>query len=236
MNILIVEDDPLTSEILKECLESEGFAPFCVSSGTAAIDAWKTGLYSLICLDIMIPELDGYEVCRKIRKKDSSTPILFLSAKNDEIDVVAGLQLGADDFLRKPFGKKELIARIRSATRRVNTESDNNNHDSFVMFDQLLVTPKQLSISNSANPDLIEQVSPREIAILQLFRLEGTRVVSRDEFFDFCWGLDYYPESRTLDQFISRIRRKLNTLNITRFEITSVRGIGYRITTHELSP
>lgn len=119
MKILVADDDPLTLEALTACLRSEGFAVLTAANGEEALQLWERQKLDLVCLDIMMPRIDGYEVCRRIRAKDAALPVLFLSAKNEEIDVVVGLELGADDFIRKPFGKHELLARVKSALRRV---------------------------------------------------------------------------------------------------------------------
>jgi DNA-binding response OmpR family regulator len=118
MTILIAEDDPLTLDALATCIESEGFTALRAPDGKQAIDLWRSEKPDLLCLDIMMPHIDGYEVCRRVRASDRTIPILFLSAKNQEIDVVVGLDLGADDFIRKPFTRREVMARIRAALRR----------------------------------------------------------------------------------------------------------------------
>ncbi len=115
MKILIAEDDPVTLEALATCIESEGFTTLRAADGRQAVSLWREGKPDLVCLDIMMPEIDGYEVCRRIRKSDGQIPILFLSAKNQDIDVVAGLDLGADDFIRKPFTRAVLGRTVREA-------------------------------------------------------------------------------------------------------------------------
>src|ERR1700760_4539548 len=119
MTILLADDDPITLDALRGCLETEGFTALSAKHGGEALALWEKHRPDLLCLDIMMPQVDGYEVCRRVRAADAQVPVLFLSAKSEEIDVVVGLQLGADDFIRKPFGKHELLARIRAALRRV---------------------------------------------------------------------------------------------------------------------
>src|SRR5215207_9802571 len=123
MTVLLADDDPITLDALHACVEPEGFAALLARDGRQALDLWEKHKPDLLCLDIMMPQMDGYEVCRRVRATDANVPILFLSAKNEEIDVVVGLQLGADDFIRKPFGKHELLARIRAAVRRMQSRS-----------------------------------------------------------------------------------------------------------------
>ncbi|MDQ3622722.1 MAG: response regulator transcription factor, partial [Verrucomicrobiota bacterium] len=118
MKILLADDDPVTLESLHACIAPEGFTTLLARDGREALALWEQHRPDLLCLDIMMPEVDGYEVCRQVRAADPLVPVLFLSAKAEEIDVVVGLQIGADDFIRKPFGKHELLARIRAVLRR----------------------------------------------------------------------------------------------------------------------
>src|SRR5688500_9031110 len=142
----------------------------------------------------MMPHIDGYEVCRRVRASDLQVPVLFLSAKSEEIDVVVGLQLGADDFMRKPFGKHELLARIRAALRRVHARTDNGARSNSFRLHDLIVYPRELRAERAgASVDL----SPREAAILELLHERAGQVVDRDTLLNRCWGLDYFPESRT---------------------------------------
>ena len=221
MTILIAEDDPITLEALAACIEREGFATLRAPDGRAAIDLWRTKKPDLVCLDIMMPGLDGYEVCRRIRASDAVTPVLFLSAKNQERDVVAGLDLGADDFIRKPFTRNEVMARVRAALRRhAKSGGENDFH-----MDDLIVRPEALVAERDGQRI---DLSPREVGILRLLHQRQGRPVSRDALLDACWGLDYFPDSRTLDQHISLLRRKIERDPAHPRLIETVRGIGYR--------
>lgn len=231
MKILIAEDDPVTRDAIDECLRVEGFSTVLASDGKEAIRLWRSESPDLACLDIMMPNVDGYEVCRQIRSRDKLIPILFLSAKNEEIDVVVGLEIGADDFIRKPFGKHELLARVRSALRRseaarvVKTPSLPN---SFPVRDELTVFPAQLRAVRKSNGEEID-LSPREISILQVLSERLGEAVSRDELLNRCWGMNYYPESRTLDQHIAKLRKRVEPMEGETPLIETVRGVGYRI-------
>ena len=176
----------------------------------------------------MMPELDGYEVCRRIRGKNKSLPILFLSAKNEEIDVVIGLELGADDFIRKPFGKHELLARIRAALRRSNTTANGHSPSKFRRGSDLTLFPSELHAVRESTGEEIE-LSPREISILTLLHQHTGEAVHRDQLLEHCWGMNYYPESRTLDQHIVKLRKKVELNPSAPTLIETVRGIGYRI-------
>lgn len=218
MKILLTEDDPLTLEALGELLRLEGFEVEEVSNGEAALEAWKREKPDLVCLDIMMPGMDGYEVCRRLREKDSRVPILFLSAKNEERDIVVGLELGADDFIRKPFTTGEVMARIRAALRRAYPDEGRR----MVRLSDLTMWPDELRAMREGREI---ELTPREVKMLLLLSEKKNLPVSRDEFLDRCWGMDYFPDSRTLDQHVHMLRKKIgNGPEI----IETVRGIGYR--------
>ena len=227
MKILVAEDDPLTREALIACLEGEGYTVSAAADGHEAITLWQRESPDLVCLDIMMPGLDGYEVCRRIRATRSRVPVVFLSAKNEEIDVVVGLELGADDFVRKPFGRHELLARIRSALRRsAGTEAATGPRprESFAMG-PISIYPKELRAEREG--EMIE-LTPREVAILTLLHERRGEAVDRDTLLDRCWGMDYFPESRTLDQHIAKLRKKLGDDPAEPRVLETVRGVGYR--------
>jgi DNA-binding response OmpR family regulator len=221
MNILIAEDDPLTLDALAACIESEGLTALRAVDGRQALDLWRSDRPDLLCLDIMMPGIDGYEVCRRVRASDREIPILFLSAKNQEIDVVVGLDLGADDFIRKPFTRIEVMARIRSALRR---SAPRDGRDHFTLGD-LTIRPRALLAERGGK--MIE-LTPREVSMLRLLHDHRGEPVSRDTFLDACWGRDYFPDSRTLDQHVFLLRKKVEPDPAAPSLIQSVRGIGYR--------
>ena len=222
MKILIADDDPVTREALTACLRSDGFEPLPAADGAEALAVAHEHHPDMICLDIMMPRIDGYEVCRRLRARDKATPVLFLSAKNEEIDVVAGLELGADDFLRKPFGRQEFLARVRAALRRTGARSGRRRE---LAMGDLTVFPDELRATR--NGTAIE-LSPRETSILCLLHERAGCPVSRDAFLDRCWGLDYFPDSRTLDQHILVLRKKIEADPSQPQVIETVRGVGYR--------
>jgi DNA-binding response OmpR family regulator len=170
----------------------------------------------------MMPELDGYEVCRRIRAKDPSIPVLFVSAKNEEMDVVLGLDMGGDDFIRKPFGRRELLARIRAALRR---SGGGEGRSTCFEMNGLTVYPEELrAIRDGRDIDL----SPREARILSILHENAGRPVHRDVLLNECWGMEYYPESRTLDQPILNLRKRIERHPHKPSIIETVRGVGYR--------
>lgn len=226
MRILVAEDDPVTREAIAACLEAEGYTLRLAGDGREALDLWRKEGADLLCLDVMMPEVDGYEVCRKVRAENPRVPVLFLSAKNEEVDVVVGLELGADDFVRKPFGRRELTARVKTALRRRPHEPDSGAKSSSVFsMGTLTVYPKELRAEKGG--DEIE-LTVREAEILELLHERRGEAVSRDALLDRCWGVDYFPESRTLDQHIANLRKKIEDDPARPAIVETVRGVGYR--------
>lgn len=231
MKVLVAEDDRLTREALSEILTGEGYSVIAVSDGSGVMTAVEKENPDLICLDIMMPGADGFSLCRKIRSRTSDTPVIFISAKSEEIDKVIGLELGADDFIVKPFGVREVVARIRAVTRRylagksacvkVNASM---NVGEFVMAD-LRVYPAELRCKRG---DETIELSLREIEILRLFADNPGKVLNRFSIFDAVWGEEHQPVSRTLDQHISQLRKKIEIDPKNPVIIRTVHGAGYR--------
>jgi two-component system, OmpR family, alkaline phosphatase synthesis response regulator PhoP len=221
MKVLIAEDDPITLETLAICLRAEGFYPLTAPDGATALALWEQHRPDLCCLDVMMPALDGFELCRRIRARDASVPILFLSAKNEELDVVVGLELGADDFIRKPFTRAEVLARIRAVLRRTRASDGRRS----VQMHDLTVWAEEL---RAARDGAEIELTPREAAMLALLHEHAGRPVPRDLFLERCWGLDYFPDSRTLDQHVANLRKKVERDPASPEIIETVRGIGYR--------
>lgn len=226
MTLLIAEDDPLTLEALATCIQAEGFHTLAAANGRDALELWSAHRPQLLCLDIMMPEVNGFEVCRRIRSDDANVPILFLSAKNEESDVVAGLGLGADDFIRKPFTRSEVIARIRAALRRAYPTAAPSA--SILRMGDLTVHPGALMAQREGRSI---ELTPREVSMLELLHRHAGLPVTRDAFLDVCWGLDYFPDSRTLDQHVLMLRKKVEVSPSHPVIIETVRGIGYRYRT-----
>jgi two-component system, OmpR family, alkaline phosphatase synthesis response regulator PhoP len=219
--ILLAEDDPVTREAVIELLENDGHRVVAARNGLDAIDAWKAHRPGLVLLDIMMPGASGYEVCRAIRRDDRRTPIVFLSAKSEEVDVVLGLELGADDFLRKPFGKHELLARVRAVLRR----HEEPQSGDVISLGPWQVYPKRLVAKRG---DVEIELTVREIKVIALLSKRRGEVVTRDELLNECWGLEYFPESRTLDQHVLNLRKKIEADPSRPELIETVRGAGYR--------
>jgi len=228
MTVLIAEDDLYTREGLIDILENEGFRVVAAENGKSALELFRSEMPDCICLDIMMPEINGYDVCKIIRKEDQQVPVIFLSAKSEEIDKVLGLELGADDYISKPFGVREVIARIRAVTRRaisakVNPAAEDTLSD-FNIAD-LLVFPSELK---ALRGDSEIEVSPRDIRILKLFSENQGKVLDRNRIYDAGWGISHMPNSRTLDQHISQLRKRIEKNPGEPEIIRTVHNAGYR--------
>lgn len=227
--ILVVEDDIAILTGLMDLLSGEGFEVFSARNGVEALRLYEKEKPDLVLLDIMIPEKSGYDVCREIRAGEQTVPILMLTAKGQEVDKVVGLELGADDYIVKPFGVKELLARIRAALRRANGKS--NKKEGLVKdyapiaFGKVYIDPATFKGRKGKNEF---DVTLREIRILQLFVKRDNEVVDRFTLLDEIWGVKYEGTTRTLDQHIAKLRQKIEDDPACPKHITTVHGVGYR--------
>ncbi|MCP4686956.1 MAG: response regulator transcription factor [Desulfobacterales bacterium] len=228
VNILVAEDDENIRIGLMDTLESEGYRVEGAGDGDAALAMFRTGGFDLVILDIMMPGLSGYDVCRAIRKENETIPIIMLTAKGEEIDKVVGLQLGADDYVTKPFGVHEFLARVAAVLRRSlkNRESvaESNDSDRFFIGDAE-VDAREYRVRKDGET---RNLSERELRLLQFFHAHPDEVLSRDALLNGVWGIDYFGTTRTLDQHVARIRKKIETDPARPTIITTVHGVGYR--------
>ena len=222
--ILIVDDDPNICELLRLYLAKEGFVPVIVNDGLAAVDSISTIKPALVLLDVMLPKLDGWQVCRKIRQTDD-TPIIMLSAKGETFDKILGLELGADDYIVKPFEAKEVVARIKAVLRRACATSVEMPKE--VSFDNLSVniTNYELKVKG-----VHVDAPPKELELLFHLASNPNRVFTRDQLLDQVWGFDYYGDSRTVDVHIKRLREKLEGVS-DKWELKTVWSVGYKFET-----
>jgi two-component system alkaline phosphatase synthesis response regulator PhoP len=223
LKILIAEDDLYTRAGLQEILRGEGYETVCAEHGEEAYQIFLSEKPDLLCLDIMMPLLNGYDLCKKIRKVNKKIPIIFISAKTEEIDRVVGLELGADDYIVKPFGVREVIARVKAILRRALPEMEAEK-DEF-LFGQIHMNPDKLQ--GIINEKEIE-FSPREMKLIHYFHKNKGRVLSRDQLYDCGWGMEYLPSSRSLDQFISQLRKKIEEDPLNPQLILTVPTAGYK--------
>jgi DNA-binding response OmpR family regulator len=223
MKILIAEDDANLRAGLVDLLALEGLDCVVAEDGEAAWTVFSQQKPALCLFDVMMPRLDGLKLCRRIRETDTHTPILLLSARGAEIDRVVGLEIGADDYISKPFSARELVARIKAALRRGQKPGPAPERE-FRMGD-LAIDPAALRATR--NERAID-LAPRELSVLQALYARKGKAVSRDDLFDLAWGRGYMPNSRALDQYVSSLRKKIE-LDPTRPRIIqTVHGVGYR--------
>jgi len=225
MKVLVAEDDPNIRQGLVEILEAEGYTTLVACDGQEALDYIARVRPDFVLLDIMMPRINGYDVCRSIRRDDPDLPIIFISAKSEEIDRVVGLELGADDFIQKPFGVREVIARIRAVTRRCLRKPRPEPVAEAFTFGDLSIHPAELRAYRGRR---VIDLSLRDVRILTLLHTRRGEVVDREAFFRECWGLDHLPNSRTLDQHISKLRKRIEPDPRQPTLIRTVHGVGYR--------
>jgi len=225
MKILIAEDDANLRAGLTDLLALEGLDCIVAEDGEAAWTAFVEQAPALCLLDVMMPRLDGLDLCRRIRARDSATPILLLSAKGAEIDRVVGLEIGADDYIAKPFSARELVARIKAALRRVIPLAAPAAAAKTFRMGDLTIDPEALRATRGAG-DI--DLAPRELAVLQALYQRKGKAVARDELFDLAWGRGYMPNSRALDQYVSSLRKKIELDPARPRIIQTVHGVGYR--------
>jgi DNA-binding response OmpR family regulator len=224
--ILVVEDDPAIMVGLADLLEDEGFAVERAVDGRRALEVFAERAPDLVLLDVMIPEKSGFDVCREIRKADRSTPIIMLTAKGEEVDKVVGLELGADDYVVKPFGAAELLARIRACLRRGRMR-DGEAPEKAVEFADVSIDPRTLM---GRKGEKSFPVSPREVKLMGLFVSREGEALDRATILDLVWGVRYEGTTRTLDQHIAGLRKKIEENPAEPRFITTVHGVGYRFT------
>ena len=221
----MVEDDTNIRFGLVELLTSEGFTVEACARGDLALVAVEQHRPALIVLDVMLPGLSGYDVCKQLRAKAYQGLILILTAKGQEIDKVVGLELGADDYVTKPFGLRELTARVHALLRRNRLANSGSADKSVVVFGDCLADPSTLELRRNRKS---VRLSPRELRLFQLFAGHPDEALSRDRILNEIWGYEYYGSTRTLDQAIVQLRRKLSQVGADPAQIVTVHTLGYR--------
>lgn len=222
-HILIVEDESSFSDALSFLLSKEGFEVSIAETGRAALEIFKAETFDLILLDLMIPEISGIEVCRAIRTT-SSIPIIMLTAKDSEIDKVVGLELGADDYVTKPYSSRELVARIKAVLRRGSVE-DNSQEAGVHSAGNIRMDIERHAVSvNGAAISL----PLKEFELLEFLIRNKGRVLTRGQLIDRVWGDDYYGDTKTLDVHIKRLRSKIEVDPANPILIQTIRGLGYK--------
>ncbi len=219
--IAIIEDDESVRRSLVLNFELEGFEVATASDGHEGVSMVKSRNPDVIVLDVMMPRKDGLQACKEIRESGISTPLILLTGRSEEVDKVLGLDLGADDYLAKPFGMRELIARVKALLRRVQSTQDVDS----VSFDDVLIDFKAYKAERRSEP---LELSAREYRLLKYLVAKKGLVVTRDELLDEVWGYNSYPSTRTVDNHIARLRQKIEENVEEPRHILTVHGVGYK--------
>ncbi len=224
--ILIIDDDYNICELIRLYLKKDGYETEVCTNGIDAMPTFNKFMPDLVLLDIMLPGLDGWQICREIRK-NYQTPIIMLTAKSETFDTVLGLELGADDYITKPFETKEVIARIKAVLRRATPQSNIIETPKEVNFDNLMVnlTNYELKVNGKAI-----DTPPKELELIFHLASNPNRVYTRDQLLDEVWGFEYYGDSRTVDVHVKRLREKLEGVS-DKWELKTVWGVGYKFET-----
>jgi two-component system, OmpR family, alkaline phosphatase synthesis response regulator PhoP len=218
--ILLVDDEPPIIQLARMYLEREGFRTTAVGDGESALASVAREHPALVVLDVMLPELDGFEVCRRLRAKDDPTAILMLTARDEDIDKILGLELGADDYLTKPFNPRELVARVKAILRRSERSLDDAAP---IHLGDLTIDPARREVRvDSQSLDLRTQ----EFDLLLALAEHRGLVLSREQILQKAWGFDFYGQTRTVDVHVAHLRRKLEPSNV---KIETVTGVGYKL-------
>jgi DNA-binding response OmpR family regulator len=224
--ILIVEDDPHILIGLEELLKSEGFEVSICNRGDQALAAVAKERPRLIVLDVMLPGLSGFDICKQLREKKNTTLILMLTAKGQELDKVIGLDSGADDYVTKPFGVRELLARINALLRRAASPLDASATENSFRIGSAVIDPKTFQLQRGKS---VEELTAKEVKLLQFFHAHPSEVLSRDRLLNEVWGYNYFGTTRTLDQVIVQLRKKLGDNGDSPKHLTTVHGVGYKL-------
>lgn len=224
--ILIADDNKQILDVLKEYASKEGYQVFTAQTGTGALEEFAKREYDAVLLDVMMPELDGFEVCRQIRKK-SMVPIIMITARGEDFERIMGLDIGADDYVVKPFSPSEVMARLRAILRRMNPAD--MKPDSHLKIDNLYISMDKYEVAVSGKQVHLTKI---ETEILWLLAAHAGIVFSRGRILDAVWGADYYGDDRTVDTHIKRMRAKLERCGHPCWDIVTVRGVGYKFEVH----
>lgn len=221
MNILIADDNKQILSILSNYAKKEGYAPLLALDGEQALDIFNSHDIDIVLLDVMMPKLDGFSVCREIRKV-SNVPVIMVTARGEDYERIMGLDNGADDYIIKPFSPAEVMARIRAIMRRI----DRGGGESTVLeYDNLRINMDEFQTAIDGQP---VSLTKKEMELLWLMASNRNKVFTRENLLDSIWGFDYYGDSRTVDSHIKRLRAKLDAFNHPAWSIETVWGQGYK--------
>jgi two-component system alkaline phosphatase synthesis response regulator PhoP len=220
--ILIVDDEPSIIQLNRLYLEREGYRVVDAADGKSALERIQRDRPALVLLDIMIPEIDGLEVCRRLRAEKNQVPVILVTARDEDIDKIVGLELGADDYLTKPFNPREMVARVKALLRRSVMAGISDSQIILHIADLTIDTGRREVLVAGA---LIE-MRTQEFEVLYYLAQNHGRVLTREKLLNLAWGFDYAGETRTVDMHVSQIRRKLQHSKI---KIETITGVGYKL-------
>jgi two-component system, OmpR family, alkaline phosphatase synthesis response regulator PhoP len=219
--ILLVDDEPSIVQLSRMYLEREGFTVESAGDGETAIEAATRLKPALMVLDVMLPKVDGFEVCRRLRAENNPILIIMLTARDEDIDKIIGLELGADDYLTKPFNPRELVARVRALLRR--NERNLNSSTALIQMGDLTIDPAAREVRMG---ELLVAFRGQEFDLLLVLAENRGKVLSREKLLELAWGFDYYGQTRTVDVHVGQIRRKLSGSSV---HIETIAGVGYKL-------
>ena len=222
--ILVVDDEESYRDALSIALDREGFSVITAANGAEALTAFDSDHPVLVLLDVMLPKMSGIDICREIRSR-SSVPIIMVTAKNAEIDTVVGLEVGADDYITKPFSLRELVARVRALLRRAPIDSVRPTDVDLIEVGAIRLDAARHEVFVN---DELTPLTRKEFELLEFFLLNADRVLTRDQLIDRVWGSDYYGDTKTLDVHVKRLRAKIEAEPANPERLITVRGVGYR--------
>ncbi len=219
--ILLVDDEPSIIQLSRMYFERDGFRVQEISDGEAALEAAAKYHPALIVLDVMLPKLDGFEVCRKLRASGNQTPVIMLTARDEDIDEILGLELGADDYLTKPFNPRELVARVKAILRR--SDGKQQAEGKPIHRGDLTISPVSREASVASR---LLDLRTQEFDLLLTLAEQPGRVFSREQLLQLAWGFDFYGQTRTVDVHIAHLRKKIEGSTV---KIETVTGVGYKL-------
>ncbi|SDI76089.1 DNA-binding response regulator, OmpR family, contains REC and winged-helix (wHTH) domain [Proteiniclasticum ruminis] len=231
MNLLIADDHKQITSILSDYAKKEGYTVSIANDGKEALSMFSKNTFDLVLLDVMMPEMDGFQVCREIRKT-STVPIIMVTARGEDFERIMGLDMGADDYIVKPFSPGEVMARIRAILRRISPDLKESQDKNILHYDNLTINIEEFTVLVENEP---VSLTKKEIEILYTMAKNPNKLFTRDNLLNSLWGYDYFGDARTVDSHIKRLRAKLDSCHHPNWEIKTVWGMGYKFEVeHEL--
>jgi two-component system alkaline phosphatase synthesis response regulator PhoP len=221
--VLVVDDEPSIVQLSRLYLERDGYRVIEAGDGKTALDTIRQEKPALVLLDIMLPEIDGLEVCRSLRAEKNQVPVIMVSARDEDIDKILGLELGADDYLTKPFNPRELVARVRALLRR-STPATGAETPPILHMGDLIIDSACREVTVNGSPI---ELRTQEFEVLFILARNRGIVMTRERLLNLAWGFDFAGETRTVDMHVSQLRRKLQNSSV---KIDTITGIGYKLT------